>query len=448
MQISGEQSSTGRWPGDAVETAAAAGTAADAVAEARECVTLALSASLPEGEGLLGLVTEASQLKAQVEALELRAAAEVERRRLAEQESATDTDALLALLTGDKREVMKGGLLLASRLESTYRQTLEAWAAGKITAKAARVIVFAADQIPDWATPEQVAEAEFWLIGKASGAGNRHGRPLNPGRLRQAARRMCRHISAQLADEHEAAMLNRERRHGEAETWLSLQDNGNGTYSGKFVIPELHGKLLERLLQQLTSPRRFPRDPEGNPVDDPTVDCGLNWSETLGMGFLELLENLPTGGWSRNGTNLVVTITLDHLRSNLGGASLDDGTRISAADARRLACQAGIIPAILDGESQPLDLGRERRLHDRYQRLALGLTHDSCAIVGCERPFAWCEIHHPHEWAHGGPTDLDNGIPLCGYHHRRAHDTQWQLYQDHKGLWRYKETKHRWEMAA
>ena len=76
----------------------------------------------------------------------------------------------------------------------------------------------------------------------------------------------------------------------------------------------------------------------------------------------------------------------------------------------------------------PLDLGRTRRLHTRTQRRALALIHDTCAVAGCERPFAWCEIHHHRlPWQRGGPTDLDNGLPLCGHHHRRAHDTHFDL---------------------
>jgi hypothetical protein len=440
MHISGERGTAGTPP-------AVAG-AAGALAAARGQVALALAGPLPGGEALLGFVTEASRLKAQAEALELRAAAEVERRRLADQQAATDPAALLAMLTGDKREVARGGLLLARRLEESYHQTLAALACGEISLRAARVIVAAADQIPEWATPEQVAAAEEWLVGKASGVGNRHGRPLNPSRLRQAARRMCAHVCTELADAHEAAMLNKEKRHAEAETWLTLHDKGDGTYSGRFTIPELHGKLLRSLLEQLTSPRRWTRGPDGRPANDPTAQRGFNWAEQLGLGFCELVENLPTGGWSRNGINLVVTMTLDQLRAGVGGAALDDGTRLAAGEARRLACQAGIIPAVLDGNSEPLDLGRTRRLHTGAQRIALSLAHDSCAIVGCERPFTWCEIHHPTPWAHGGPTDLHNAVPLCGYHHRRAHDPMWQLHQDDQGLWRFKSTRLRWNQAA
>jgi len=121
---------------------------------------------------------------------------------------------------------------------------------------------------------------------------------------------------------------------------LSLQDNCNGTFSGTFVIPELHGHLLRN--------------------------------------FLERLEHLPTDGF--------------------GGVG-----------------------------SEVLDLGRLSRVFNESIKRALSLRHDSCAAEGCVRPFAWCELHHPHAWSKGGVTSLDNALPLCGHHHRRAHDRAYDL---------------------
>jgi predicted restriction endonuclease len=77
---------------------------------------------------------------------------------------------------------------------------------------------------------------------------------------------------------------------------------------------------------------------------------------------------------------------------------------------------------VLGGDSVVLDLGRTQRLHTASQAKALSVHHETCAAEGCQRPFAWCDIHHVHPWSLGGPTDLDNALPLCGWHHRRAHD--------------------------
>ena len=45
-----------------------------------------------------------------------------------------------------------------------------------------------------------------------------------------------------------------------------------------------------------------------------------------------------------------------------------DGIPLPPATVRRLCCQANIIPAVLDGDSQPLDLGRGKRLASPAQR--------------------------------------------------------------------------------
>jgi uncharacterized protein DUF222/HNH endonuclease len=153
----------------------------------------------------------------------------------------------------------------------------------------------------------------------------------------------------------------------------------------------------------------------------------------------ELIEHLPTTGWTGgNGCEVLVKLDLDALLTGLGAAGLDTGVAITAGQARRLACEAGLVPAVLGGMSQPLDLGRSRRLHDKTQRRALALRYDSCAVAGCGRPFAWCEIHHHRlSWARGGRTDLDNGLPLCGHHHRRAHDTGFDLRRRPDGEWTF-----------
>ena len=142
----------------------------------------------------------------------------------------------------------------------------------------------------------------------------------------------------------------------------------------------------------------------------------------LGHGLMELLENHLSALPSLNGSpfTLVVTIGIDALMSGLGVADTDTGHRISAGEARRLACKAGIVPMVLDGDSMPLDLGRERRLFDRYQKHAINQRYHGCAADNCDRPPAWVEYHHQDPWSRGGATDAKNGISLCPAHHRMA----------------------------
>ena len=412
------------------------------VEAARDLVTEGASvgvAGVSDGE-VAEAIAGLAALEAQVEAWRLALEVEADARALAERDAATGTDAWVAALTGSTREVAAGGLWLARLLETKYVATRAAFAAGRLRVEQVRVIVKAAEQIPASATPEQVAMAEDWLVGQGTGEGTRHGRGLDARRLRRAARRMCAPICHDLMLAHQDALLGREHRHAEAETWLSLGDNGDGTYSGRFVIPELHGLLLKRHLELLSAPRRLSRDRDGELVSDPTLPGsgpGLNWTERLGVAFTELLEHLPTDGHAANGTTMLVTLDLDTLLAGLGAARLETGDHLTAGQARRLACNAGLVPAVLGSGSVPLDLGRESRLHTKAQRQALSLTHDSCGVAGCDRPFAWCEIHHPHPWSHGGRTDLANALPLCFFHHQRAHDDHFDLRKTPTGDWRF-----------
>ena len=174
---------------------------------------------------------------------------------------------------------------IARLLAEKYAATRAAFAAGDLRVEQVRVIVNAAEQAPVEATAEQLTAAEEWLVARATGAGTRSGRPTDAKRLRQTARRMFAAIDVGLADRHEAILLGRESRSAEAETFFALHDNGDGTYTGRFRIPELHGHLLTRTMHRLTAPRRLARDRHGDLVVDesaPGTDFGANIYETFG----------------------------------------------------------------------------------------------------------------------------------------------------------------------
>ena len=120
-------------------------------------------------------------------------------------------------------------------------------------------------------------------------------------------------------------------------------------------------------------------------------------------------------------------MTLEQLLGAHATALLDDGTRMSAGQARRLACEAGIIPAVLGTDSQPLDLGRANRLYNKAQRIALGLRDGGCTARGCETTASGCHAHHDDPWSRGGLTDLARGRLLCPPHHRLAHDSRYAV---------------------
>jgi len=127
---------------------------------------------------------------------------------------------------------------------------------------------------------------------------------------------------------------------------------------------------------------------------------------------------------------VVVHIDLETLTNGLSESSTHRtsfGADLPVETIRRIACDANIIPLVLNGAGMPLDIGRGQRLASAAQRRALEATHDTCAFDGCAVAFHACQIHHIEYWERGGPTDLDNMVPLCSRHHHAAHEGGWTL---------------------
>jgi hypothetical protein len=147
----------------------------------------------------------------------------------------------------------------------------------------------------------------------------------------------------------------------------------------------------------------------------------------LGRAFAELIQRYPASKLPKTGglnATAVVLIPLETLIGGLKAAHLDTGHPISPGLARRLACEAGIIPAVLDGQSQVLDLGRTSRYYTEAQRIAKTIEqHGTCIAEDCDQ--APTHMHHPHAWAEGGQTNHDGWL-ICPWHHARAHDTHYR----------------------
>jgi hypothetical protein len=100
---------------------------------------------------------------------------------------------------------------------------------------------------------------------------------------------------------------------------------------------------------------------------------------------------------------------------------LADGQPITPGQARRIACDAAVIPIVLGGDSEPLDIARATRVVPAGLRRALQARDGGCRFPGCDRPAPWCDAHHLIHWADGGPTSLDNLILTCRHHHTLLH---------------------------
>ncbi|MFD2082349.1 protein of unknown function [Actinopolymorpha cephalotaxi] len=114
-----------------------------------------------------------------------------------------------------------------------------------------------------------------------------------------------------------------------------------------------------------------------------------------------------------------------------GGSARITGLRgepLSVATIRRMACDANIIPVVLGGNGEVLDVGMADRFFTEAQRRALAVRDGShCHFPECLVPERRCIAHHMTAWDDFGPTDLDNGVLLCRTHHTFVHHKGWQV---------------------
>ena len=121
-------------------------------------------------------------------------------------------------------------------------------------------------------------------------------------------------------------------------------------------------------------------------------------------------STVPECGGHRPHVNVLVR--LEDLENRARAAALDFGGALSPESLRMLCCDAAVVPIVMDGAGQPLDVGRATRTIPDGLRRAVAARDRGCAHPGCDRPASWCECHHIVPWECGGETKLSTW-PCC-----------------------------------
>ncbi|GAA4382014.1 HNH endonuclease [Nocardioides caricicola] len=346
---------------------------------------------------------ELTRLEAQVAELKGRVAAHADDLRVGQEVGASSAASWLAHTTNTTRPAAAGTVKLGHALEA-HPLTRDALAHGDVLLDQARVIVHAVDQLPGGLDAQR---AEAHLLAEAQ----HHDAKA----LRVLGKRLFEVIAPDEADAREAAVLEAEENAAAKACHLSMYDDGHGKTRGRFTIPTIAGAHLRKiLLAAITNTK--------DPAPRPTP-------ERLGQALCDFIARYPKNKLPHTGglpATLLVLIDEDSLQGRVEKAGvLDTGEKISPALARRLACEAEIIPLVLGGDSMPLDIGRGRRLHTKAQRYALLARDHGCRADGCDRTHS-LHAHHKTRWADGGHTNVKDAVTLCHWHHQRAHDASYE----------------------
>lgn len=185
-------------------------------------------------------------------------------------------------------------------------------------------------------------------------------------------------------------------------------------YAGKAPGPD--GVLVEKAILRLAE--QAPRDEATGVYRDMEVRAG--------EAIVQMASESLSGDGNADRATVVVHVSAKDLTEQQG-SGWDAASRLfSPAQLEELTCDARIQPALDDGTGVTVGVGRTTRTIPHWLRRLVEGRDRTCRFPGCDRT-RWLHIHHRVPWSRGGPTNLDNLIALCGFHHRMLHREGWSI---------------------
>ena len=353
--------------------------------------------------------------------------AEAERREVTLRQVGLPTAGWLADRNSHWARSAREEVRLAVRLDAQPR-VAGAMAEGALSLEQATVIVRGLDRLPPDLDAEQREAAAIRLVEL--------GREFGPYGLSRLANRIVEVVAPEVAEDADLRAIERVEAEQARERYLTWSKDADGAFLLRGKFGKVAGQQLVGALRSLASRQRKAARAAGEE---------MSWTQAQADALVELADHfgsckrLPRLGADR--PRILVGVELDVLKGTLGIATLlNTGDRITAGEARRLACDAEILPVIMNGKSVPLDLGRKRRLFTGHLRALLIRRDQGCAFPGCDRGPEECEAHHIVSWFLGGRTELSNGVLLCTFHHHIVEpnpngppDRQWVIRLNSRG---------------
>ena len=184
-----------------------------------------------------------------LESVKLAMIAAVDRDRIAARVGSANTAAWVAESTKTGGGVAAGEVALATALDAELPATRAALADGVLSTRHAAIIATTMRSLPEDLTHADRATVEAKLV--------RDAKHLEPARLRKAATlalAAAEKTAAEVAAHQEQVLLDQERR-AYARATLTMFDHGDGTTTGKFLVPTGAAMVLRKVIDSMTAPR-------------------------------------------------------------------------------------------------------------------------------------------------------------------------------------------------
>jgi hypothetical protein len=371
---------------------------------------------LPTDREQLELLLTSLRVGGRLQAWQQQLAARIETDEVAWREHRTSTTTWLAeaanLTPREARRMVRAGQEL-----QRFAAVREATVAGRVLPTQAEAITSVLADLPEEFPAEVIARGEELLVGFAA--------THNSVELRRLTGHLLEVLAPDTADALEAERLEREHRSAMRNRRLDFHPDGHGSVLIRGSLPVAEAEPFITIIDAYAAVQKrglAALDPHAEHVTPAMrrADALLDMANQHTQRALA-----PVNGGDR--PRIVITLSYDKLAkhavdaalcpSSLGATLIGSGEPVPASLVRQWLCDADLLPAVLGGPSEVLDVGRTERLVTPAIRAALELRDRGCVFPGCNAPPSACHAHHIIPWWTGGPTALHNLVLLCPHHH-------------------------------
>ena len=225
-----------------------------------------------------------------------------------------------------------------------------------------------------------------------------------------------------------------QKQQAERGLWTVWDEDGMMRLTAK--LPSEDAAIVMKAIESITGGRPLP-ERSGSEVQDPAEEP---WAARRADALVAMCENVLAGDAKELVSSGATRQVFVHVDAGVlsgatpGGRSyIEGGAAVSADTARRIACDSEVI-VVTQRDGLPIDVGRKKRIPPDRLRRALEVRDRFCRFPGCGVPADRAQAHHLQHWSDGGPTDRDNLILLCNFHHHRLHDGGYVIRMSATGL--------------
>lgn len=211
--------------------------------------------------------------------------------------------------------------------------------------------------------------------------------------------------------------------------WRKIEGGAALSFFG--ALPAEQGAVVATAVDRLAeSMKDAPHEeiPDLFPEEMPSTLAGRRANSLVLMASHELSTDFDA-----DRATIVVHAKAEALASDDIPSELQGGSLLHPETLRRLSCDARIQTVLEDGAGEPIGIGRVSRVVPPWLMRLVKHRDRSCTFPGCE-DMHYNEAHHIWHWGKGGPTDLDNLILVCGFHHKAVHEYGWSVVKRKDGI--------------